>query len=76
MTSSDTPLATGFDRRPGYPMSFQPVEKRIRVAFAGTTVVDASHAMLMLEDGHGPVYYFAREQVRMDLLVPTTRSTH
>ncbi len=76
MTSSDTRLAAGFDRRPGYPMSFQPVDKRVRVAFAGDTIVDAAHAMLMLEDGHGPVYYFAREQVRMDLLFRTTHSTH
>ena len=76
MTSSDAPPAPGFDRRPGYPMSFKPAERRIRAAFAGTTIVDAPGAMIMLEDGHAPVYYFRREDVRMDLLSRTTHSTH
>jgi uncharacterized protein (DUF427 family) len=56
-------------------MSFLPAEGRIRVVFAGTTIVDAAHAMIMLEDGHAPVYYFARDEVRMDLLSRTTRSS-
>jgi len=76
MTSSDASPAPGFDRRPGYPMSFQPAAKKIRVVFGDTTIVDATHAMIMLEDGHAPVYYFARNEVRMDLLSRTTHSTH
>ena len=76
MTSSDSSPVPGFDRRPGYPMSFQPIEKHIRVVFAGTTIVDAARAMVMLEDGHAPVYYFGRNEVRMDLLSRTTHSTH
>jgi uncharacterized protein (DUF427 family) len=75
MTTSDARPAPGFDRRPGFPMSFLPAEGRIRVVFAGTTIVDAAHAMIMLEDGHAPVYYFARDEVRMDLLSRTTRSS-
>ena len=76
MTSSDTTSALGFDRRPGFPMSFRPAGKRIRIVFAGTTIVDATRAMIMLEDGHAPVYYFDRDEIRMDLLSPTTHSTH
>ena len=76
MTSSDTRPARGFERRPGYPMSFQPADTHIRLEFAGTTIVDAARAMIMLEDGHAPVYYFARDEVRMDLLSRTTQSTH
>ena len=76
MTLSDAHSAPGFERRPGYPMSFQPAVGRIRVVFAGTTIVDATHAMIMLEDGHAPVYYFGRDEVRMDLLSRTTHSTH
>lgn len=76
MTSSDLQFAPGFEHRPGYPMSFQPSAKRIRAEFAGTTIVDAAHAMVMLEDGHRPVYYFRRDEVRMDLLSPTTHSSH
>ena len=57
-------------------MSFHRAGKHIRVVFAGTTIVDAAHAMVMLEDGHAPVYYFARDEVRMDFLSRTTHSTH
>ena len=77
MTSSDAARpAPGFDRQPGYPMSFQLAVRHIRVVFAGTTIVDAAHAMIMLEDGHAPVYYFAHDEVRMDLLSRTTHSSH
>ena len=76
MTSSDFHFALRFERQPGYPMSFQPAAKRIRGEFAGTTIVDAARAMVMLEDGHRPVYYFRRDEVRMDLLSRTTHSSH
>ena len=75
MTSSDARPALGFNRRPGFPMSFHPAAGHICVVFAGTTIVDATHAMIMLEDGHAPVYYFARDEVRMDLLNRTTHSS-
>ena len=76
MTSSGSLFAPGFENRPGYPMSFQPATKRIRAEFAGTTIVDAAHAMVMLEDGHRPVCYFRQDEVRMDLLSRTTHSSH
>ena len=76
MSSKDALSAREFDRRPGYPMSFQREAKRIRGEFAGETVVDAVHAMVMLEDGHRPVYYFNRDEVRMDLLSRTSHSSH
>ena len=76
MTSSDTRPATGFDHRPGYPMSFHPADKHIRVVFAETTIDDSTRALIMLEDGHAPVYYFERDEVRMDLLSRTAHSSH
>jgi len=76
MTSNETRLALGFSRRPGFPMSFQRATGHIRVVFEGTTIVDAAHAMIMVEDGHAPVYYFARDEVRMDLLSRTNHSSH
>jgi uncharacterized protein (DUF427 family) len=57
-------------------MSFEPAGRRVRAVFAGATVVDAARAMVMLEDGHAPVYYFDRDEVRMDLLQRTAHSTH
>ena len=76
MTSTDTGLPAGFDRRPGFPMSFKAAGGRVRVVFEGTTIADATRAMIMDEDGHRPVYYFPRDEVRMDLLQRSTHSTH
>ncbi|MBM3340565.1 MAG: DUF427 domain-containing protein [Betaproteobacteria bacterium] len=75
MTTSNAGPTPGFERQPGFPLSFHPTSERIRVVFAGTTIVDAAHAMIMDEDGHAPVYYFARDEIRMDLLNRTTHSS-
>jgi len=76
MTQNDPRSARAFEHRPGYPMSFEPVQRRVRALFAGTTVADSARAMLMREDGHAPVYYFPREDVRLDLLTRTQHSSH
>jgi len=76
MKIADAHIKPGFDRRPGYPMAFHPAGKHVRVTFAGATVVDSAGAMVMDEDGHQSVYYFARDEVRMDLMVRTAHSSH
>jgi uncharacterized protein (DUF427 family) len=55
---------------------FEDSPRRIRVIFAGETVVDSRHAKLLHEQGHLPIYYFPEAEVRMDLLEPTDHSTH
>jgi uncharacterized protein (DUF427 family) len=50
-----------------------PSPRWIRAIFAGETVVDSRHASLLHEHGRLPVYYFPREEVRMDLLEPSGR---
>ena len=75
MTSSDAPGAGSFDRRPGFPMSFEPTNKRIRVMFAETTVADSRQAMVMNEEGHQPVYYFPKEDLNAEHLSATTHSS-
>ena len=54
----------------------EPVPRRVRVDFAGTTVADTDRALYMFETGHLPVYYLPREDVRFDLLEPSPTSTH
>ena len=49
--------------------------RRVRVVFGGATVADSRHVLLMREARYLPVYYFPMEDVRMDLLVPTERTT-
>lgn len=55
------------------PPRLEPTPRRIRVVFAGVTVVDTSRALRVLETSHPPTYYVPREDARMDLLEPTPR---
>jgi uncharacterized protein (DUF427 family) len=78
MTSS-TPSAgksPGFARQPDYQITLEPSPKRVRVAVGDTVIADTTRARLMRESGHMPVYYFPPQDVRMDLLSRTDRSTH
>ena len=50
--------------------------RHVHVKFAGETVADSKRAMLMHEANHIPVYYFPKEDVRMDLMRRTDHSTH
>jgi uncharacterized protein (DUF427 family) len=49
--------------------------KRIRVRFGGEWLADSTRAALLRENGHLPVYYIPREDVRMDLLRRTDHVT-
>jgi uncharacterized protein (DUF427 family) len=55
---------------------FEDSPRRVRVVFGGETVADSRRVKLMHELGHLPVYYFPEEDVRMDLLEATDRTTH
>jgi uncharacterized protein (DUF427 family) len=54
---------------------FEDSPRRIRATLGGETVVDSTHAKLLHEHGHLPIYYFPQDEVRMDLLVPSDRHT-
>jgi uncharacterized protein (DUF427 family) len=49
--------------------------RRVRVVFEGETIAASKHMMLLREADYLPVYYFPRQDVRMDLLVPTDHKT-
>ncbi len=55
---------------------WDPVLPRIRATFAGETIVDTANARLLHESRLLPVYYFPERDVRMDLLVPSEKSSH
>ena len=55
---------------------FEDSPRRVRVMFGGETVADSRRVKLMHEQGHLPVYYFPRSDVRMDLLEATGHTTH
>ena len=53
-----------------------PIAKRLRVMVNGRTVAESLRASLLLERGKRPTYYFPREDVRTDLLEPSSERTH
>ena len=66
---------SGFKTNPDYKITFEPSPRRVRVQFNGEWVADTTHAHLLFETRHLPVYYFPRSDVRMDLLTPTEHHT-
>jgi uncharacterized protein (DUF427 family) len=55
---------------------FEDSPRRVRVVFNGETVANSKRAKLMHETGHLPIYYFPREDVRMDLLEESDHTTY
>ncbi len=72
-TLTETPPARAHE---GYRISLEPESRRIRAEFQGETIADSSNVLVMHETRLAPVFYFPREDVRMDSLVKTDRSTH
>jgi uncharacterized protein (DUF427 family) len=54
----------------------EPNLRRVRVYFGGEAVADSTRTIYLFETGHLPVYYFPREDVRFDLLEPSSHTTH
>ena len=59
--------APGYRDKPEHFVEFEPVAKRIRVAFGGETVVDTTDALILYERGHVPVYYLPRKDRKNEL---------
>jgi uncharacterized protein (DUF427 family) len=57
------------------PPRVEVTNKRIKVIFAGEVIAETSNAKRVLETSHPPTYYIPPEDVRFDVLEPTSRST-
>ena len=49
---------------------------QVSVEFNGVTIADSSRAILFREGSMAPVYYFPKDDVRMDLMRPSRHKTH
>ena len=56
-------------------LALEPSPKRVRAILNGKTIVDSLCALLLFETGRQPVYYFPRDDVRMDLMERTGHRT-
>ena len=58
-------------RDPQHTVTVEPCAKWVRVMHNGQFIADSRRALLLFETRHTPVYYFPREDVRMDMMSPT-----
>jgi uncharacterized protein (DUF427 family) len=61
---------------PGKALYLEPTPKRLRVEVGGVTIADSRRAMMLLESGHQPIFYFPPQDVRTDVLKDSDRHTH
>ena len=57
------------------PPAIEPNTKRLRVELDGITIAETTRGHRILETSQPPAYYFPPEDVRMDLLSPSTTRT-
>jgi len=61
---------------PDHPITISPAEGKVRVTVAGRIVAESAQALRLDEKGYAPVYYLARNDADMSLLVRTTHYTY
>ena len=66
----------GFKKRPDYRIDVSPAATRVRVSYKGQEIADTRAALAMKEGDYPVVYYFPRNDVKMDRLERSTHSTH
>ncbi|MDP9365928.1 MAG: DUF427 domain-containing protein [Chloroflexota bacterium] len=57
------------------PPRLEPTERHVRIVFNGETIADSRRAYRVLETSHPPVYYLPPEDVRVEFLERTPRSS-
>jgi uncharacterized protein (DUF427 family) len=57
------------------PPRVEKTSKRVQVVFNGVVIAETVRAKRVLETGHPPVYYIPPEDIRMEYLAPTSKST-
>ena len=57
------------------PPRVEPASRRVRIQVGGTTIVDTTRAMRVLETSHPPAYYIPFDDVAADVLEPNPHRT-
>ena len=66
----------GWRTDPLHAISLEPCPKRVRAIFGDEVVADSIQVLTLLDQGHLPIYYFPKNDVRLDLLIETDHSAH
>src|SRR6266542_4310501 len=75
-TMAQTAPAPRRARDPNHKVETEPSPRWVRVELNGQIIADSKRTLLLRETGLRPVYYFPRQDVRMDLMEPTDKSSH
>lgn len=68
--------APGFKKHPEHRITVSPAGKQVRALFGGEVIAETRQALAMQEGEYPLVYYFPRQDVRMERLERSTHSTH
>ncbi len=60
---------------PDHPITITKHPRRVRVTFNGKTVAESANVLTLREASYPSVFYFPREDTRMEYFKPTGRST-
>ncbi|MGG6297874.1 DUF427 domain-containing protein [Leptolyngbya sp. AN02str] len=77
MRANRTPPAPGQESVWDYPRPprLEPVTQPIQIVLNGVTIADTHRAMRVLETSHPPVYYIPPDDIQMQYLVASPRSS-
>ena len=68
--------APGFRKHPEHRITVSPAGKPVRALFGGEVIAETREALAMQEGEYPLVYYFPRQDVRMERLERSAHSTH
>ncbi len=68
--------APGFEKHPNYQVSIEPRDERVQVYVGDTLLADTSHAVLVTESRHRPVWYLPLDAVDTNLITASKTSTY
>lgn len=61
---------------PDHPITLTPAARRWRAMYSGHVIADTDDALILQEANYPPVVYFPRDDVAMEYMARTDRSTH
>jgi uncharacterized protein (DUF427 family) len=61
---------------PDHTITIERNANRVRITFAGQVIAETTRALTLAEANYAPVQYIPREDTKMDLLNPTTHTSH
>ncbi len=68
--------APGFKKRPEHRLVAKPAGARVQVTLNGQLIADSTDAIRLEEGTYPEVYYFPRQDVKMERLVRSSHQTH